>query len=87
MAGFEGLVTALRRAEKQVEQQLHGIRTAISSLEMGSAVSPSLPARVRVRARTNGVVRRRRKLSAAARKAISDAQKLRWAKQKAEAKR
>jgi len=87
MAGFEGLVSALRRAEKQVEQQLHGIRTAISSLEMGSAVSPSLPARVRVPARTNGIVRRRRKLSAAARKAISDAQKRRWAKQKAEAKR
>jgi hypothetical protein len=83
MAGFHDLVDALRRAEKQLERQLHGIRTAISSLELGSAVSPAMPGRSRV----NGAVRKRRKLSAAARKAISDAQKKRWAKQRAEAKR
>jgi len=83
MAGFQDLVTGLRRAERQLEQQLHGIRAAIASLEMGSAVSPAMPARGRV----GGVVRKRRKLSAAARKAISDAQKKRWAKQRAEARK
>jgi hypothetical protein len=83
MAGFQDLVGALRRAERQLEQQLHGIRAAISSLEMGSAVSPAMPGRGRV----IGVVRKRRKLSAAARKAISDAQKKRWAKQRAEARK
>jgi len=83
MAGFQDLVSALRRAEKQLEQQLLGIRSAISSLEMGSAVSPPMPGRGRV----GGVVRKRRKLSTAARKAISDAQKKRWAKQRAEAKK
>jgi hypothetical protein len=84
MAAFGGLVSALRRAEQQLERQLHGIRTAISSLEMGSAVSPAVPARAGI---ALGVVRKRRKLSAAARKRISDAQKKRWAKQRAEAKR
>jgi hypothetical protein len=86
MTVFGGLVTALRRAEQQLERQLHGIRTAISSLEMGSAVSPALPARGGL-ALAGGMVRKRRRLSAAARKRISDAQKKRWAKQRAEAKR
>jgi hypothetical protein len=86
MAAFEGLVGALRRAEQQLERQLHGVRTAISSLEMGSAVSPAVPARG-IALRAGGVVRKRRRLSAAARKRISDAQKKRWAKQRAEAKR
>ena len=78
MAAFEGLVGALRRAEQQLERQLHGIRTAISSLEMGSAVSPAVPARAGI-APGAGLVRKRRRLSAAARKRISDAQKKRWA--------
>jgi len=87
MAAFGDLVSALRRAEQQLERQLHGIRTAISSLEMGSAVSPALPARGIALRAGGGVVRKRRRLSAAARKRISDAQKKRWAKQRAEAKR
>jgi hypothetical protein len=87
MTGFDALVSALRRAEKQLEHQLHGIRTAISSLEMGSAVSPAVPSRNPAASRPNGAMRGRRKMSAAARKAISDAQKKRWAKQKAEAKK
>jgi len=86
MAAFEGLVGALRRAEQQLERQLHGVRTAISSLELGSAVSPAVPARG-IASRAGGIVRKRRRLSAAARKRISDAQKKRWAKQQAEAKR
>ena len=87
MASFEGLVTALRRAEQQLERQLQGIRTAISSLELGSAVSPAVPARAAIAVRADGVVHKRRRLSAAARKRISDAQKKRWAKQRAETKR
>ena len=86
MAAFGGLVSALRRAEQQLERQLHGVRTAISSLELGSAVSPALPARG-IALRAGGGVRKRRRLSAAARKRISDAQKKRWAKQRGEAKR
>ena len=87
MAAFEGLVGALRRAEQQLERQLHGVRTAISSLELGSAVSPAVPARGVIALRAGSIVRKRRRLSAAARKRISDAQKKRWAKQRAEAKR
>ena len=87
MANFGGLVVALRRAEQQLERQLQGIKTAISSLEMGSAVSPAVPARAGVALRANGVVRKRRRLSASARKRISDAQKKRWAKRRAEDKR
>jgi hypothetical protein len=87
MAEFQDLVVSLRRAEQQLEGQLQGVRAAISSLESGSAALPVAPGRGRGRTRAsgNGVVRRRRKLSAAARKAISDAQKKRWAKQKAAA--
>ena len=87
MAAFEGLVGALRRAEQQLERQLHGVRTAISSLELGSAVSPAVQARGGSALRAGGVVRKGRRRSAAARKRISDAQKKRWAKQRAEAKR
>lgn len=87
MASFGGLVSALRQAEQQLERQLHGVRTAISSLELGSAVSPAVPERAGIAPRTDGVERKRRRLSAAARKRISDAQKKRWAKQRAEAKR
>lgn len=77
MAGFQNLLNALRRAEATLEKQLHGIRTAISSLELGSAVSPAMP-----QGRGNGG-RKRRRLSAAARRKISLAQKNRWAKQRA----
>ena len=83
MAGFQLLIASLRKAEQQLEQQLAGVRTAISSLEFGGAVSPSIP-RARRPGRPKGSgIRKRRKMSAAARKAISEAQKARWAKQKA----
>ena len=81
MAGFEVLLAGLRRAEQQLEKQLAGIRTAISSLEFGGAASPPVPGRRP--GRPAGAPRKRRKMSAKARKAISDAQKARWAKQKA----
>jgi hypothetical protein len=78
MADFKGLLSALRRAEQHFEQQLTGIRSAISSLEMGSAVSPALSG-----SETTVRRRQRRKMSAAARAKISAAQKRRWAKMKA----
>ena len=80
MAGFKGLLSGLRRAEQELERQLAGIKTAISSLEFGGAVSPVAPKRELVR---KGSVRKRRKMSAAARAKISAAQKKRWAARKA----
>ena len=78
---FSNLVSALRQAEQQLLKQAEGIRQAIASLEMGGAVSPAM------RAAGKPVARKRRKLSAAARAAISRAQKARWAKQKAAEKK
>jgi hypothetical protein len=72
---FTDLIHGLKQTERQLQKQLEGVRTAIASLEMGSAVSPGMTVR-----RTG---RKRRRLSAKARAAISRAQKARWAKQKA----
>ena len=86
MAGFSELVNGLRRAEQQLEKQLAGIRTAISSLEFGGAVSPGVPGGRRPgrpKGSVAGAPRKRRKMSAKARAAISAAQKARWAKLKA----
>jgi hypothetical protein len=80
MATFQILVRKLRRAEHVLDKQLAGIRQAIASLEFGGAASPPTPRRESRRSRP---ARRRRKMSAKARKAISDAQKRRWAKRKA----
>ena len=87
MTSLEKLIRNLRRAEQQLVRQLEGIRSAISSLEFGSAANPG----IRVGGRQRGRVRRRkavrrRKLSAKARAAISRAQKKRWAKLRREAK-
>jgi len=76
---FKDLIRGLRHTEQQLLKQLDSVRGAISSLEMGSAVSPAIGPRRRI------VVRRRRRLSAKARAAISRAQKARWAKQKSAA--
>ncbi len=84
MAVFQDLIAGLRRAEQQLEKQLSGIRSALSSLEFGGAASPPSPGRRRGPGRPKAAgVKKRRKMSAAARKAISEAQKARWAKQKA----
>lgn len=72
---FIDLIHGLKQTERQLVKQLEGVRTAIASLEMGSAVSPGADVR------RGG--RKRRRLSAKARAAISRAQKARWAKQKA----
>jgi hypothetical protein len=80
---FTDLIRGLKQTEQHLQKQLESIRGAISSLEMGSAVSPAM--RGRPAGKTG--VRKRRRLSAKARAAISRAQKLRWAKQKAAASR
>jgi hypothetical protein len=82
------LIKGLKRAEQQLEKQLAGIRSAIASLEFGGAVSPGLPAGRRGPGRpqrSGGTPRRT--ISARGRKAISDAQKARWVRQKAQEKR
>jgi len=70
---FNDVIRGLKKTEQHLVKQLEGVRGAIASLSFGSAVSPSMP----------GPVRKRRRLSAKARAAISRAQKLRWAKQRA----
>jgi hypothetical protein len=82
------LIKGLKRAEQQLEKQLEGIRSAIASLEFGAAVSPGLPGGRRGPGRpasSGGTPRRT--ISARGRKAISEAQKARWARQKAQEKR
>jgi len=74
MAALQHLVKRLRQAERELEKQLDGIRAAISSLEFGGG---GVPRGSRSRPR------RKRKVSAKARRAISLAQKRRWAKKKA----
>jgi hypothetical protein len=54
MPGFQKVLASLRRAERSAEKQLEGIRTAISSLEFGSSVSPSLPRRKTLRVNGRG---------------------------------
>ena len=96
---FQSLVDGLRKAERELEAQLAGVKAAISSLTdsgglVGNDRKRGRPpgSKNRQKGTTKAIIihgkkRKRRKLSAAARKAISDAQKARWAKQKAGAKR
>jgi hypothetical protein len=86
---FQELISDLRRAESQLVQQLGGIRNAISSLEMGGAVSPALPsANGRgVRPSAAKPALKRRRMTAAARKAVGLRMKKYWAaRRKAAAK-
>ena len=78
MARFQNVTAALRKAEAALEKELGQIRAAIAALGAGGGANRG-PGRPKGSGRTTG----RRKLSAKARKAISDAQKARWAKQKA----
>ncbi len=81
MADFDTLLAGLRRAEQQMESQLGGIRGAIAALQSGGVQGLK---RARSTASDSPApVRKRRKMSAKARAAISAAQKARWAKQKA----
>jgi hypothetical protein len=100
MGGISEIVAGLRREEASLLKQLAGITNAISSLEFGARGGAPEPA-VIVRGHQRGPGRprkvttlavpeapkKKRKMSAKARKAISDAQKARWAKQKAGTKK
>ena len=77
MASFTRIIVGLRRAERELEQQLGKVKSAIALLGAGTGARRGRPAG------SKNIVRRRRKMSAQARAAISAAQKERWAKQKA----
>lgn len=80
---FSAVLASLRSAEQELERQLAGIKRAISSLEFGGFPAPGRRAgrrQGRPTASANDRPRKRRKLSAKARAAISRAQKKRWAK-------
>ena len=81
MAIVDNAVSALRRAERDIEGQLASVREAIASL------TRSAGRRGRAALLATGAPRQRRKLSADARARISAAQKRRWAKHKAENKK
>lgn len=90
MAAFDGLLTALKKAEQELEAQLSGVRAALSSL--GGAATRGRRGRSRPKGLESGgavegfVRRKKRVLSAAGRKAIADAQRKRWAKIKKDKK-
>lgn len=74
MTTFQNLVGGLRKAERELEAQLAGIRAAISSLIGGKA--------------TSGKTKRtRRKMSAATIAKMRRSQKARWAKKRADEKK
>lgn len=81
MAGFETVVKDLERTERELAQQLTAVRNALSSLRGGGSkqIGRSVDSPVAAVASR----RRRRRLSADARRRISEAQKERWARQKA----
>jgi hypothetical protein len=85
---LDSLVTELRELDARRKSLLNELNGAIRSLAGGEALlMPAASSRGRRRASgadvTRTAPRKRRKMSAKARKAISDAQKKRWAKQKA----
>ena len=85
---FQELISDLRQAESHLLRQLDGIRKAISSLEMGGAVSPAMPHANGKRGRPKEAkpAQKRKGMSAAGRKAVSLRMKKYWAaKRKAKA--
>lgn len=86
------VLSVLRGQLSEAEDQVRRLQTAISALEGGGlggdrVVAPRRRRRTAIPGYEGGSGRKRnggrRKMSAAARKRISDAQKARWAKQKA----
>jgi hypothetical protein len=69
------VIETLKETERLLAGQLAAVRGALTSLEGSTPTRES--------AATATPVRKRRRLSAKARKAISDAQNLRWAKHRA----
>jgi hypothetical protein len=89
-SGFsiDGLMAQLSNLDTQRRAIVAQIQHAVSSLVGGGSEAPrrrGRPAGSKNTA-TTAAPKKRRKMSAKARKAISDAQKKRWAKQKAAAK-
>jgi len=85
---LDNLVRTLRRAEKRLGRQLSGIRTAIASLELSDAEVGEGRRKRKNKGQTERLAKpSRRRMSATARKAISEAQKARWARQKASSKK
>jgi hypothetical protein len=70
------VVDQLKATERELQSQLDGVRAALNALDGTAAGRRGRPAAVTP-------ARRRRRLSAKARAAISRAQKLRWAKHRA----
>lgn len=84
MAGFQNVTATLRKVEAALEKELGQVRAAIAALGDGGGAKRGRPAGKRGPGRPKGSGKvGKRKLSAKARKAISDAQKARWAKKKA----
>jgi hypothetical protein len=87
---FSDIINTLRQEEQQLARQLSGIRAALTAL--GSNLPYIITGRGRkpgraAKTQADTAPRKRRRLSAKARKAISDAQKKRWAAQRAGAKK
>jgi hypothetical protein len=72
---FTELVRELKATEQQLVGQIEGVRAAIAALGGGTPTASAVS--------DGPVVRKRRRLSAKARAAISRAQKLRWARHRA----
>jgi hypothetical protein len=82
---LDSLMAELSQLDTRRKQVVASIQSAVASV-VGSAAPPFSDGRRRGRpagSRKLKVARKKRKMSAAARKAISEAQKKRWAKQKA----
>jgi hypothetical protein len=75
---FADVVRDLKATEQQLVGQLGSVRAAIAALDGTNTTKAAVSA--------EPIVRKRRRLSAKARAAISRAQKLRWAKHRAQAK-
>jgi hypothetical protein len=75
MPDLSNILTDLQARRKEIQHELHSLESAISALRGVSTGS-----------RVSGM-RRRPKLSAAARKRIADAQRARWAKVRAQQKK
>ena len=82
MPAFEQIVTALKKEEHQLVAQLDRIRTAISALSVNGAgsvpASPTAQAHSK-QAASPVTAPRQRKMSAAARKAVSQRMTKYWA--------
>lgn len=81
MPPFSRIISDLRKQERRLAALLAGIRAAISSLEFGGGGVPALavlkPSRLARRVAKKR--RARKKMSAAARKAVSQRMKKYWA--------